>query len=171
MKLSLSIYLKAYSPAMISRSLGSKLTVHGKNVLTSRATRTGVREDKNTSKFLISPSISSRGSTSLVVGIFFEILVEKIQISNKQTTLESDFHSEMLQKKTVQYSCICYPVCWKMKRIHKNLHCLQKEEFNIFYYEKKKNQIFKQSDLTARFREISEKPYRRLKSDHEFIDQ
>lgn len=171
MKLSLSIYLKAYSPAMISRSLGSKLTVHGKNVLTSRATRTGVREDKNTSKFLISPSISSRGSTSLVVGIFFEILVEKIQISNKQTTLESDFHSEMLQKKTVQYSCICSPVCWKMKTIHKNLHCLQKEQFNIFYYEKKNNQIFKQSDLTARFREISEKPYRRLKSNQEFIEQ
>lgn len=71
------LFEKAYSPAMISRSLGSKLTVHGKNVLTSRATRTGVREDKNTSKFRISPSISSRGSTSLVVGIFFEILVEK----------------------------------------------------------------------------------------------
>lgn len=62
---------------MISRSLGSKFTVHGKKVLTSRATRTGVREDKNTSKFRISPSISSRGSTSLVVGIFFEILGRK----------------------------------------------------------------------------------------------
>lgn len=61
-------------PAMISRSLGSRLTVQGKNVFTSRATRTGVLEDRNTSKFLISPSISSSGSTSLVVGIFFDIL-------------------------------------------------------------------------------------------------
>lgn len=73
-QLSFFIYLKTCLPAMISRSLGSKLTVHGKNVLTSRATRTGVREDKNTSKFRISPSISSSGSTSLVVGIFLEIL-------------------------------------------------------------------------------------------------
>jgi hypothetical protein len=48
--------------------------VHGKKVFTSRATRTGVLEDKNTSKFLISPSISRSGSTSLVVGIFFDIL-------------------------------------------------------------------------------------------------
>lgn len=73
---------------MISRSFGSKFTVHGKKVFTSRAIRTGVREDKNTSKFRMSPSISSRGSTSLVVGIFFEILKKintrqlgKLQIS------------------------------------------------------------------------------------------
>lgn len=72
---------------MISRSLGSKLTVHGKNVLTSRATRTGVREDKNTSKFRISPSISSSGSTSLVVGIFFEILEREKWSNYKQTII------------------------------------------------------------------------------------
>lgn len=54
--------------------MGSRFTVHGKNIFTSRAIRTGVRDDKNTSKFRISPSISSKGSTSLVVGIFFEIL-------------------------------------------------------------------------------------------------
>lgn len=54
--------------------MGSRFTVHGKKVFTSRATRTGVLEDRNTSKFRISPSISSSGSTSLVVGIFFDIL-------------------------------------------------------------------------------------------------
>lgn len=81
--MSFPIYLRGYSPAIISRSLGSKFTVHGKNVLTSRATRTGVREDKNTSKFRISPSISSRGSTSLVVGIFFEILGKKLHTTNE----------------------------------------------------------------------------------------
>jgi hypothetical protein len=54
--------------------------VHGRNVFTSRATRTGVLEERNTSKFLLSPSISSSGSTSLVVGIFFDIL----QIRNSE---------------------------------------------------------------------------------------
>lgn len=65
---------RKHSPAMISRSLGSRFTVQGRKVFTSRATSTGVREDKNTSKFLMSLSISSSGSTSLVVGIFFDTL-------------------------------------------------------------------------------------------------
>ncbi|TNN80239.1 hypothetical protein EYF80_009564 [Liparis tanakae] len=38
------------------------------------AARTGVREDRKTSKLRMSPSISSRGSTSFVVGMFLEIL-------------------------------------------------------------------------------------------------
>lgn len=62
---------------MISRSLGSRFTVQGRKVFTSRATSTGVREARNTSKFRTSPSISSSGSTSLVVGMFFEILQQK----------------------------------------------------------------------------------------------
>lgn len=62
---------------MISRSLGSRLTVQGRNISTSRAVRTGVREDRNTSKLRMSPSISNRGSTSLVVGMFLEILEKR----------------------------------------------------------------------------------------------
>ena len=66
--------MRGYRPAMISLSLGSRLTVQGRKVSTSRAVSTGVREDRNTSKLRLSPSISSRGSTSLVVGMLLEIL-------------------------------------------------------------------------------------------------
>lgn len=43
----------------------------------SRAARTGVRDEMKTSKLRTSPSISRRGSTSLVVGMFLEILKEQ----------------------------------------------------------------------------------------------
>lgn len=66
-------------PAMISLSLGSRLTVQGRKVRMSLAVRTGVRDDRKTSKLRTSPSISSRGSTSLVVGMFFDTLTEKTQ--------------------------------------------------------------------------------------------
>lgn len=66
-------------PAMISLSLGSRLTVQGRKVRMSLAVRTGVRDDKKTSKLRTSPSISSRGSTSLVVGMFLDTLREKTQ--------------------------------------------------------------------------------------------
>lgn len=62
---------------MISLSFGSKLTVQGRKVLMSLAVRTGVREDRKTSKLRTSPSISSSGSTSLVVGMFLDTLKEK----------------------------------------------------------------------------------------------
>lgn len=61
---------------MISLSLGSRLTVQGRKVLMSLAVRTGVLEDRKTSKLRTSPSISSSGSTSLVVGMFLDTLVE-----------------------------------------------------------------------------------------------
>lgn len=63
-------------PVMISLSLGSRLTVQGRKVLMSLAVRTGVLEDRKTSKLRTSPSISSSGSTSLVVGMFLDTLVE-----------------------------------------------------------------------------------------------
>lgn len=63
-----------YKPAMISLSLGSRLTVQGRNISTSRAARTGILEERKTSKLRTSPSISSNGSTSLVVGMFLDIL-------------------------------------------------------------------------------------------------
>lgn len=66
--------LNVYTPAIISLSLGSRLTVHGRNISTSLAVRTGVLEERNTSKLRMSPSISSSGSTSLVVGMFLESL-------------------------------------------------------------------------------------------------
>lgn len=59
---------------MISLSLGSRFTVQGRKVRMSLEVRTGVREDKKTSKPRVSPSISSRGSTSLVVGMFLDTL-------------------------------------------------------------------------------------------------
>lgn len=59
---------------MTSLSLGSRLTVQGRKVLMSLAVRTGVREDRKTSKLRTSPSISSSGSTSLVVGMFLDTL-------------------------------------------------------------------------------------------------
>lgn len=62
------------APAMISLSLGSRLTVQGRKVRRSRAVRTGVRDDRKTSKLRTSPSISSSGSTSLVVGMFLVTL-------------------------------------------------------------------------------------------------
>lgn len=65
-------------PVMISRSLGSRLTVQGRKVLMSLAVRTGVREDRKTSKLRTSPSISSSGSTSLVVGMFLDTLKDKV---------------------------------------------------------------------------------------------
>lgn len=65
-------------PAMISLSLGSRLTVQGRNMSTSLAVRTGVLDDRKTSKLRMSPSISSSGSTSLVVGMFLEILSKKM---------------------------------------------------------------------------------------------
>lgn len=61
---------------IISLSLGSRLTVQGRKVLMSLAVRMGVLEDKKTSKLRTSPSISSSGSTSLVVGMFLDTLVE-----------------------------------------------------------------------------------------------
>ena len=64
-------------PAMISLSLGSRLTVQGRNISTSLAVRTGVLEERKTSKLRMSPSISSSGSTSLVVGMLLEILQQK----------------------------------------------------------------------------------------------
>lgn len=64
----------ANEPAMISLSFGSRLTVHGRNISTSLAVRTGILEERKTSKLRMSPSISSSGSTSLVIGIFLEIL-------------------------------------------------------------------------------------------------
>lgn len=67
----------ANEPAMISLSLGSRLTVHGRNISTSLAVRTGILEERKTSKLRMSPSISSSGSTSLVIGIFLEILKKK----------------------------------------------------------------------------------------------
>lgn len=51
----------------------------------SRAASTGVREERNTSKLRTSPSISNRGSTSLVVGMFLEILLHS---KTKTYTLE-----------------------------------------------------------------------------------
>lgn len=42
----------------------------------SFAVRTGVREDRKTSKLRTSPSISSSGSTSLVVGMFLDTLLD-----------------------------------------------------------------------------------------------
>ena len=66
-----------YKPAMISLSLGSRLTVQGRNISTSLAVRTGVLEERKTSKLRMSPSISSSGSTSLVVGMLLEILQRK----------------------------------------------------------------------------------------------
>ena len=71
--------LSVYRPAMISLSLGSRLTVQGRNISTSLAVRTGVLEERKTSKLRMSPSISSRGSISLVVGIFLEILQGKMK--------------------------------------------------------------------------------------------
>lgn len=62
---------------MISLSLGSRLTVQGRKVRMSRAVRTGVRDDRKTSKLRTSPSISSSGSTSLVVGMFLDTLRRK----------------------------------------------------------------------------------------------
>lgn len=67
----------ANEPAMISLSLGSRLTVHGRNISTSLAVRTGILEERKTSKLRMSPSISSSGSTSFVFGIFLEILKKK----------------------------------------------------------------------------------------------
>lgn len=67
----------ANEPAMISLSLGSRLTVHGRNISTSLAVRTGILEERKTSKLRMSPSISSSGSTSFVIGIFLEILKKK----------------------------------------------------------------------------------------------
>lgn len=61
---------------MISLSLGSRFTVQGRKVRMSLAVRTGVREDRKTSKLRTSPSISSSGSTSLVVGMFLDTLAE-----------------------------------------------------------------------------------------------
>lgn len=66
--------LSVYKPAMISLSLGSRLTVQGRNISTSRAARTGILDERKTSKLRTSPSISSNGSTSLVVGMFLDIL-------------------------------------------------------------------------------------------------
>lgn len=43
----------------------------------SLAVRTGVRDDRKTSKLRTSPSISSRGSTSFVVGMFLDTLKER----------------------------------------------------------------------------------------------
>lgn len=40
----------------------------------SLAVRTGVRDDRKTSKLRTSPSISSSGSTSFVVGMFLDTL-------------------------------------------------------------------------------------------------
>ena len=71
---------------MISLSLGSRLTVQGRKVRMSLAVSTGVREDRKTSKLRTSPSISSRGSTSLVVGMFLDTLTEK---TLKSQTLSS----------------------------------------------------------------------------------
>lgn len=74
-------------PAMISRSFGSRLTVHGRNTSTSLAVRTGILEDRKTSKLRMSPSISSSGSTSLVIGIFLEILKKKRKNKGNDTAL------------------------------------------------------------------------------------
>lgn len=71
---------------MISLSLGSRLTVQGRKVRMSLAVSTGVREDRKTSKLRTSPSISSRGSTSLVVGMFLDTLTKK---TLKNQTLSS----------------------------------------------------------------------------------
>lgn len=60
----------------------------------SRAVRTGIREDRKTSKLRTSPSISSSGSTSLVVGMFLDTLRNKtpaavgpvlVQVSHSNT--------------------------------------------------------------------------------------
>lgn len=83
-----------YEPAMISLSLGSRLTVHGRNISTSLAVRTGILEDRKTSKLRMSPSISSSGSTSLVIGIFLEILKkERKNKCNDSALLYCDFIS------------------------------------------------------------------------------
>lgn len=50
------------------------MTVQGRKVRMSLAVRTGVLEDRKTSKLRMSPSISSSGSTSLVVGMFLDTL-------------------------------------------------------------------------------------------------
>lgn len=70
-------YWAVLVPAMISRSLGSRLTVQGRKVRMSLAVRTGVRDDRKTSKLRTSPSISSSGSTSFVVGMFLDTLRER----------------------------------------------------------------------------------------------
>lgn len=47
----------------------------------SLAVRTGVRDDRKTSKLRTSPSISSNGSTSLVVGMFLDTLRDHTDVS------------------------------------------------------------------------------------------
>lgn len=87
-----------YEPAMISLSLGSRLTVHGRNISTSLAVRTGILEDRKTSKLRMSPSISSSGSTSLVIGIFLEILKKKRKKKcNNSALLYCDYISYILK--------------------------------------------------------------------------
>lgn len=102
---------------MISRSLGSRLTVQGRNISTSCAVSTGVREDRNTSKLRMSPSISSKGSTSLVVGMFLEILQRNEWKVQSEILLEVWCGFEMFscwkrekKKKMQDSSFLCY---WK----------------------------------------------------------
>lgn len=83
----LAVQTCANEPAMISLSLGSRLTVHGRNISTSLAVRTGILEERKTSKLRMSPSISSSGSTSLVMGIFLEILRKKGKSERNNTAL------------------------------------------------------------------------------------
>lgn len=88
----------ANEPAMISLSLGSRLTVHGRNISTSLAVRTGILEERKTSKLRMSPSISSSGSTSLVIGIFLEILKKKQkQECNNTESSHYDFINYILK--------------------------------------------------------------------------
>lgn len=85
--------LSPRSPAMISRSLGSRLTVHGRNISTSCAVSSGVRDDRKTSKLRTSPSISSSGSTSLVVGMFLETLARAERSGETRARTESQHPS------------------------------------------------------------------------------
>lgn len=111
-------------PAIISRSLGSRFTVQGRNISTSLAVRTGVREERNTSKLRMSPSISSNGSTSLVVGILLDSLqrksahVEKLHDTDKSvgyqlTTILSGFRVLHLTHPSMPL-WVLFP-CWNRK--------------------------------------------------------
>ena len=89
---------------MISLSLGSRLTVQGRKVRMSLDVRTGVRDDRKTSKLRTSPSISSRGSTSLVVGMFFDTLRGEEE--------EDDDEEEEEEEETVTSDCF-----WRVRSV------------------------------------------------------